>query len=125
MTSCPPNAPLAARLCAAPVVYDASRAERELAELAVEAALQPELSGLGAALAEPPVRALLAGVFGASPYLTALIRRRTKRLADILATAPEAQFDTLRRRLDAATDAAPGAPAAMTALRDFKSDIAH
>ena len=54
----------------------------------------------------PAVRDLLAGIFGASPYLTSLIERNPASLQRALAGSPERRFAELVGELDAAIDAA-------------------
>jgi [glutamine synthetase] adenylyltransferase / [glutamine synthetase]-adenylyl-L-tyrosine phosphorylase len=79
---------------------------------------------LAAGLMQTPVRDLLAGIFGASSFLTAVIERDPERLASALAATPEAHFEALCR---AATEACAGAASladAMRALRHFKTDVA-
>ena len=44
-----------------------------------------------------PVRDLIAGIFGASPYLTSLIERRPASLLAALTEPPEQRFDALCR----------------------------
>ena len=64
------------RIVAAPVVHDGANAARLLGELERRCADEQELAPLQAVLATEPVRNLLAGVFGASPYLTQPDRAR-------------------------------------------------
>src|SRR4051794_36395543 len=93
------DAPLHTRIAAAPVVHDAQRAQRVLGELAQRCRSEPELAALGPLLAAPPVGALLAGIFGASPYLTSLIERHPASLARALLQSPEDRFAALSLEL--------------------------
>ena len=85
---------LHARIAAAPLVHDRERAASVLADLARRCGDEPELAALGALIAEPPVRDLLAGIFGASPYLTSLIERHP---ASLLGCALHLPGRALRR----------------------------
>ena len=116
--------PLHTRISTAPVVHDRERAARVLGELAQRCASEPELAALAPLIAAPPVARLLAGIFGASPYLTSLIERHPVRLADTLTQSPEERFAALTRALVASMTAAVGTAEAMRALRVFKNDVA-
>ena len=70
------------------------------------------------------VAGLLAGIFGASPYLTSLIERHPASLTDALARSPEDRFAALTRALADSVAAADAAADAMRALRVYKNDIA-
>jgi [glutamine synthetase] adenylyltransferase / [glutamine synthetase]-adenylyl-L-tyrosine phosphorylase len=118
------NRALHTRISAAPFVYDGERATGLLADLTRRCGEEPELAALGPLIAEPPVRDLLAGIFGASPYLTGLIERNPASLLGALSTSPEMRFAALTRDLAAAVAAASTAGEAMRALRLFKADIA-
>ena len=124
-TTCEPqltDQPLHTLIAAAPRVHDAAKAERVLADLARRCADEPQLNPLAPLLAAPPVRDLLAGIFGASPYLTSLIERHPESLLAALATPPDARFDVLCHALD--TTAPDTSADAMRALRIFKTDVA-
>jgi len=116
--------PLIERLCAAPIVNEAEQAARVLADLAQRAQAEGTLAPLAAMLAAEPVRDLLAGAFGASSFLTALIEREPARLLNALAAAPEARFDELCRGVSAQTASTPNMAEAMRLLRVFKTEIA-
>jgi glutamate-ammonia-ligase adenylyltransferase len=116
--------PLHTRINAAPIVHDRERAARVSADLARRCGEEPELAALGSLIAELPVRNLLAGTFGASPYLTSLIERHPASLLVALSTPPGARFAALTRELAAAVAAAGTTADAMRALRLFKTDIA-
>jgi glutamate-ammonia-ligase adenylyltransferase len=118
------DAPLHTRIAAAPVVHDAQRAQRVLGELAQRCRSEPELAALGPLLAAPPVGALLAGIFGASPYLTSLIERHPASLARALLQSPEDRFAALSLELARTVETASAAADAMRALRVFKNDVA-
>ena len=83
-----------------------------------------ELGQLGGLIVRPDVRDLLAGIFGASPYLTGLIERDPAGLLRALSTSPEKRFATLVDKVAAAMAAADAFPEAMRVLRLFKADIA-
>jgi [glutamine synthetase] adenylyltransferase / [glutamine synthetase]-adenylyl-L-tyrosine phosphorylase len=116
--------PLHTRIVAAPVVHDRARAERVLAELAQRCSEEPELAALAPLVAARPVRDLLAGIFGASPYLTSLIERHPAGLLAALSTPPEARFAALTRGVAHAMGAADAGADAMRVLRHFKTDVA-
>ncbi|TMJ75112.1 MAG: bifunctional [glutamine synthetase] adenylyltransferase/[glutamine synthetase]-adenylyl-L-tyrosine phosphorylase [Alphaproteobacteria bacterium] len=117
-------APLHTCITDAPVVHDRARATRVLADLAQRCSEQPELAAPGPLIAAAPVRNLLAGIVGASPYLTSLIERHPTRLLAALSTSPEARFAQLTRDVAQAAAAADTMADAMRALRLFKTDIA-
>ncbi len=104
-------------------MHDRERAARALADLTGRCAQEPGLAQLRALLARRPIQELLAGVLGASPYLASLIERDPEALQDALSASPEQRFDLLVDRLSSAAEAG-SMPAAMRALRLFKSDIA-
>ena len=112
------------RLRQAPIVHDRQQAERVLAELAQAAQQAAVLAPLAASLQRAPVRNLLAGIFGASPFLTAVIERDPERLLGALMATPEAHFDALCRTAEEGTVAAPNMADAMRALRHFKTEVA-
>jgi glutamate-ammonia-ligase adenylyltransferase len=112
------------RIVAAPVIHDGASAARLLGELERRCADEQALASLKALLATQPVRNLLAGVFGASPYLTSLIERDPARLMRMLGDAPEEHFAELCRTLETALAGATGSPEAMRALRQFKNAVA-
>jgi [glutamine synthetase] adenylyltransferase / [glutamine synthetase]-adenylyl-L-tyrosine phosphorylase len=106
------------------VVHDRANAARLMGELERRCAENSELAPLHALLASRPVRDLLAGIFGASPYLTSLIERDPARLMHMLDSAPEEHFEHLRRTLETGMAAAATVAEAMRALRQFKNAIA-
>ncbi len=112
------------RFAAAPVVHDRACAGRVLSELQERCACEADLAPLGALMANAKVERVLAGIFGASPYLTSLIERDPGRLLRLLCEAPEARFASLHSELAAAMDAADAVPDAMRALRVFKTEVA-
>ncbi len=111
------SAPLHSRIAAAPVVHDRERAERVLGDLDLRCGQEPELGALGPLIALPPVRDLLAGTLGASPYLAMLIERHPARLLAMLSAAPEERFDELCRKVADALATAETTADAMRALR--------
>ena len=118
------NAPLHNRIAAAPVVHDGERAHRVLGDLARRCTDEPALALLGGLLRQPAVNDLLAGIFGVSPYLTALIERDPAGLMQTLATAPEERFAALCHDLGSTFDSTDALADAMRHLRLFKNDIA-
>jgi len=100
------------------------RADRVLADLVRRRGEESDLAALGPLVAAPPVHSLLAGIFGASPYLTSLIERHPARLLRALAEPPHTRFDALCAGVAAAVAAADSSAEAMRALRLFKTDIA-
>jgi glutamate-ammonia-ligase adenylyltransferase len=118
------TAPLHQRLSAASVVHDGVRAAGALADLAQRCVADAELAELGRLMATPSVRSLLAGIFGASPYLTSLIERNPASLQRALLASPEACFAELVADVDTAVDAAEATPDAMRILRLFKAEVA-
>ena len=115
---------LAGQLAEAPLIHDTARAARELAALAAVAAGEPALAPLQSLLQQPKVALLLGGTFSASPYLTRLIVRHPEHLLRSLATSPEAHATALAAELAKSVAGAPSRPAAMQALRIYKSQIA-
>src|SRR5215472_2705427 len=115
--------PLHTRIAAAPIVHDGARAERVLCDLAHRCNTEPELTPLAFLLAAPRVRDLLAGIFGASPYLTSLIERNPSALLSALVQSPEQRFATLTSDLAAEVAAAGSTAQVMRTLRVFKNDI--
>ena len=101
------------RLRAAPILHDGQQAARVLADLALRAQQDASLAPLLAMIDRQPVRDLLAGIFGASSFLTALIEREPGRLCSALAAAPEERFDELCRAASAAVAAAASMTEAM------------
>jgi [glutamine synthetase] adenylyltransferase / [glutamine synthetase]-adenylyl-L-tyrosine phosphorylase len=116
--------PLHRRIASAPAVHDGPRAESSLAQLAQHCSADPDLAELGRLITMPAVRNLLAGTFGASPYLTSLIERNPASLQRALADSPEGRFAELVGELNAAIDAADTTTDTMRLLRQFKAEIA-
>ena len=112
------------RIASAPAAHDRARAASSLSDLAARCGEEPELAPLAALIAEPNVKALLAGIFGASPYLTELILRNPAALRDALTAAPEEHFAALTRAMSAAVAGTDAIPEAMRLLRLYKSEIA-
>jgi [glutamine synthetase] adenylyltransferase / [glutamine synthetase]-adenylyl-L-tyrosine phosphorylase len=107
----------------APVAHDDRRAATVLADLERRCGDESGLAPLLPLLGEPRIRDLVAGIFGASPFLTSLIDRNPAGLLAALTTAPETRFDALLA--DAVTAAQASSMAdAMRILRVFKSDVA-
>ena len=86
----PTQAPFHTRIAAAPVLHDRERAERVLAEIERRCGEQADLAALGRLIAEPSVRDLLMGTFGASPYLGSLAERHPASLLATLTVSPGA-----------------------------------
>ena len=116
--------PFHTRIAAAPIVHDGARAERVLCDLAHRCNTEPELAPLACLLAASRVRDLLAGIFGASPYLTSLIERNPSALLSALVQSPEQRCATLTRDLAAEVAGADSTAHVMRTLRVFKNDIA-
>jgi glutamate-ammonia-ligase adenylyltransferase len=113
---------LAARIADAPVSIPGDRGGEHFAALRAEADIQrPQLAQI---LRDPKVERLLTGVFGGSPYLTALSVRDLARLERVLNEPPETQFATLTQSLATMMAAAPDMAAAKRALRLYKSEVA-
>ena len=119
-----PQASLADLLVDKPNVYDADRADRELAALSALVDSEPTLSSLIPQLHRSPVAGLLRGVFSGSPYLTRLIVRHPLHLQRCLNSPPDTLPGLLVRELNAALDAATSRASVMQALRIFKAQIA-
>jgi len=116
--------PLFQRIVSAPTVHDGERASRALADLEQRCSSATDLAELGRLIGVPAVRGLLAGIFGASPYLTSLIERNPASLLRAFGASPEQHFAELVAELDAAVDAAEATPEAMRVLRHFKAEVA-
>jgi [glutamine synthetase] adenylyltransferase / [glutamine synthetase]-adenylyl-L-tyrosine phosphorylase len=124
MSDAPPqdnaNLPLWRRLCTAPRLYDARRAESRLEEfLAV-----PGGAELQSLANEPGVRALLLALADHSPFLWQLATANASRLKRCLETAPEASLETCLARLGEACVEAASEAAIMRALRLAKQETA-
>jgi glutamate-ammonia-ligase adenylyltransferase len=118
------QAALIDRLREAPIVHDRQQAARVLAELAERAQQDAALAPLATSMKLAPVRNLLAGIFGASSFLTAVIERDPQRLLSAFLATPEAHFDALCRAAIDATAGAANMADAMRALRHFKTEVA-
>jgi glutamate-ammonia-ligase adenylyltransferase len=116
--------PLHERIVSAPVIHDGEPAGRALAELERRCGAEDSLAELGRLIAKPAVRDLLAGIFGASPFLTALVERDPLSLQRALADNPERRFSDLLAEMAAAADAAGATPDVMRILRRFKAEVA-
>jgi [glutamine synthetase] adenylyltransferase / [glutamine synthetase]-adenylyl-L-tyrosine phosphorylase len=116
--------PLKGRISAAPEIHDGSRAASALAHLEACCADEPGMAELGGLIAKTEVRALLSGIFGASPYLTNLIERNPASLQAALANSPEQRFRDLVQEMAAAADASQSVPDIMWVLRLFKAEVA-
>lgn len=106
-----PRHPLATRLQPCGPVLDAKAAER-LRGLVAERIWTPELDQAWPALAP---------VFGASPYLSGLARRRPERLAALLADDPAARLDDILARTAAVAETLPDVAAGV--LRGLKHEL--
>lgn len=115
---------LADRLVETPIPVSSGNAELEMSALVAEAAADPELARLSAALGQPRVRDLLLGTFAGSPYLKDLAVRDLKRLQRLVVGSPEENFRAGLRNVEAAMAAAQSMPEAMRAVRVFKSEVA-
>jgi glutamate-ammonia-ligase adenylyltransferase len=115
---------LADCIARAPVAHDSAASALEFAELRLHIDADSSLAPLTALLARPQITTLLDSIFGASPYLSGLIRRRPAALHMMLEAVPEAHVATLVQTLRSATEAAATQAEAMRALRIFKADMA-
>ncbi len=116
--------PLWTRLAEAPLAPDPERARLLLADIEAEGRSIENGERLNRLLAVPAVDALIVGTLGCSPYLSGLMRRDPVRLARILDTAPEHQFEQLLGRLYGDVATAGSMTDAMRLLRTFKSEVA-
>ncbi len=116
--------PLSNRITTAPLPHDPAAVARAFADLEERIAADEQLLPLAGLARQPQVRALLAGVFGCSPYLTSLVLRRPHWLAAALSTAPELRLADLGAVLEAEVAAAQSKPDAMQALRRYKTEAA-
>ncbi len=105
----------------APIAHDAARAASELTELAT---LAPDTRGLAEIIADPHATALLAGIFGASPFLTALIKQAPNRLVETFTAPHSTRLNVLAQRLSTAVANATTQAETMRALRQFKAGSA-
>ncbi|MDP1908439.1 MAG: bifunctional [glutamine synthetase] adenylyltransferase/[glutamine synthetase]-adenylyl-L-tyrosine phosphorylase, partial [Hyphomicrobium sp.] len=116
--------PFIERIGETPAARDDARTRGAIAALKERARSDAALAPLAATLENPRAIELLAGIFTGSPYLSGLIERDPARLALILTTAPETRLAQLNSELGAKLKAAETRPAAMRALRQFKSEVA-
>jgi glutamate-ammonia-ligase adenylyltransferase len=112
--------PLADRITAAPIPHDEALVLRHFGELRTKST--PEQAT--ALDARPQLAALLRGVFGCSPYLTALILADAAELWTCLETAPERYLARLTASLDDELAKASRHEEAMPALRRAKKRLA-
>src|SRR5262245_6500258 len=116
--------PLHQRIASAPVVHDGARAAATLAGLAERCRAEPALAELDRLITVTAVRDLLAGIFGASPYLTLLIEGNPAAVQRARVVPAEQRFAALLASLAAAAETAQSVPDIMRALRLFKADVA-
>jgi [glutamine synthetase] adenylyltransferase / [glutamine synthetase]-adenylyl-L-tyrosine phosphorylase len=105
-------------------VHERERAAAVLVDLGRICGEEERLAPLIPLLSEPRVRDLLLGMFGASPFLTALILRNPAALQDALFADPERHFAALVEAMSAALASQAQTGGAMRELRLFKSDVA-
>ncbi|MBA4132071.1 MAG: bifunctional [glutamate--ammonia ligase]-adenylyl-L-tyrosine phosphorylase/[glutamate--ammonia-ligase] adenylyltransferase [Hyphomicrobium sp.] len=115
---------LADRLRQGPLDDEQGSGQAEISALADEVAADTALSSLSAALRDPRVAQVLAGVMAGSPYLKALIRRDPARLQRILGADPAAHFADLSSQLYRDMAAAADMATAMRLVRVYKSNVA-
>jgi glutamate-ammonia-ligase adenylyltransferase len=96
----------------------------QFADLVTAAREDAALARLIPMLDDLPVRDLLLGIFGCSPYLHGLIHRDPLRLLRLLEAGPEAHLAALARDLGPAIAAAASPADAMRDLRRFKAEVA-
>ncbi|MDX2204597.1 MAG: bifunctional [glutamine synthetase] adenylyltransferase/[glutamine synthetase]-adenylyl-L-tyrosine phosphorylase [Hyphomicrobiaceae bacterium] len=125
-TTAPEAGPVALveRIRTAPKIDDGERAARVLAELGQRVASDRGLDRLGELLERDSVRALVAGIAGASPFLADLMLREAVFLQCVLEADPETLFERLSAQAFEAVAAASGQPDAMRLLRQYKTRIA-
>lgn len=116
--------PFHARIVETTCFVASDRVDAQLADLVEAARGNDDLAGLNRLLTEPPVVDLLRGVFCGSPYLTSLILRDPLRIQRILGESPEARQVSLTAELEATLSRITDQPAAMRALRVFKTEMA-
>ncbi len=116
--------PFIARVTEAPLAREDARTLGALAALKERARADAALAPLAVALENPRATALLAGIFNGSPYLSGLIERDPARLAHVLTTAPETRLAQLKAELADNLKTADTRAAAMSALRQFKNEVA-
>jgi glutamate-ammonia-ligase adenylyltransferase len=117
--------PLAERIASAPIPHDAALAARYRAELAAKCEADTQLEALRALIAgNAGVAALLDGVFGCSPFLTALILADPAGLAACLAAAPEHASGQIGATLTEAMAKVSRQDEAMEPLRRAKKRLA-
>jgi glutamate-ammonia-ligase adenylyltransferase len=112
--------PLWQRICTAPQLSDARRAESRLAEFLAESA-DAELQSLAG---RSNVRALLLALADHSPFLWRLATAGVPRLKRCLETAPEARLDACLAAFEEAAAGAASDAAIMRALRLAKQETA-
>ena len=118
------SASLHAQVVAAPHRHDPTRAQMAMADLQQAAGEIADGAVLLARLQAPPVRDLLLGIFGASPYLTGLILRDPARLLRTLDGVPGERLARLEANLAESLADATTIPAAMGPLRAYKTEVA-
>jgi len=107
-----------------PTASDELRASRVFGELKEKAAACRELAGLALVLEHEPVARLVHGIFGCSPYLTALCERDPLRLMRLLRANPEQYMRDLNDQLAGDVVNAQDIAVAMRRLRLFKAQVA-
>jgi glutamate-ammonia-ligase adenylyltransferase len=118
------NRPFTERITAAPLTRNDERALRAMAALIERARADASLAPLRIIIEEPHTRALMAGIFSGSPYLTNLIERDPHRLQRILTSVPEQRAEELKQELSAALGGATNKAEVMRALRLYKTEVA-
>jgi [glutamine synthetase] adenylyltransferase / [glutamine synthetase]-adenylyl-L-tyrosine phosphorylase len=115
--------PLADRIVSAPVPHDTALAERHMGELRAKCA-DNDLADLRAALEDPKVSKLLAGIFGCSPFLASLILQDPATLSACLAAEPELYLGHIGAALEGGMAGATRMDEAMKPLRRGKKRLA-
>jgi glutamate-ammonia-ligase adenylyltransferase len=110
--------PLLERLKSAPVVLDATAAERAWDDLK---SADPDAAAWLAV--QPAVRELLSGVFANAPYLARSARRRADRLISLVSESPEAEAARLTESARRAGGEAETEEALKAELRQAKLDL--
>ena len=116
---------LCERISAKPIPFDKSLADETLKEFQAELAKHDSLAKLSRELeTSKSLKELVLGIFGNSPYLSSLIKRRPEDLAEALFNCPETRMDELGAALKTDMSAAASFDDAMRILRIYKKKAA-
>jgi glutamate-ammonia-ligase adenylyltransferase len=113
------------QIAAHPPAFDTTRAKQTLGDLKSAAGSDDALKELVSLVdGEEKVRALLASIFGSSPYLTGLIIRDPACLQECLACETDTYLDELGDKLVRGASSEESQKDVMARLRDYKRQIA-